>query len=1770
MRGFKSRAGRTLSAWEGCEGLEPRQLLAAVSWDGGAGDNLWHSPGNWSTDTVPTAADDVTIDVAGSPTIVLNSTTGSQAVNSLLTREAIQISTGTNLTVTTTALIEGGASVQMLGGTLTGGSWSIVSGSFQTTSSGGTLNNVALGFDLLLSAASSAITIRGTTSFTAARLQNGLTTLRIASGYTLNAPVIAEGAPTGARFVLFAFNTPGTFTIGPSGSLRLAPNCKGNFSVQDQASGVLLNNGSIINEAPLYELSILASTFTNAGNVTSTAGITTIDGSLATNQGTIIVRQNTTLNIRSGTFDATVGIGAWTNTGGSVNFRGGNINNTGSTIALNASTGSWNLLSCKLSGGSVTSADGATLRFTGLANLEDVTLGFDVVLTESYPLLTLSGTTSMPAVRMLSTTTLRLAAGYTLSAPVIVEGPDSRTRLIEIGFGGPGTVTIAPTASIRVAAGTKGNLNIFNPSSTIGTLINNGSIINEATGFTLDIAPNTLTNNGLIQTGAGTLSIRSATFTNSATGSLVATNATFNILPTSWSSAGSISVTSSTLNLGGSFNINGINLPAITRTGGTVNLTGVMNNVGSTLALNAATGSWTMQGGTISGGSVTAADGATLLFGSGGLLDNVAVGSELVLSALDSSITVKGTTTFPAARIQNAANFRMAAGYVLSVPVIGEGATSGQRSVQIAADGAGTVTVAAGGSIRLAPGTGGNMAIVQTFGTNSSVGNLINDASIINEAAGRTLSVELNEFTNNGTLTAAAGTTTVASATFTNPGTFAVGSGATVNLQSGRFDATSGIGSWTNAGGTVNIALGTIDNTGNTLTLNSSTGSWTLARGTISGGTLAFANGNTLLFTSTGGNLSGISVSGGLELSEASTTVTLVNSTVAGAIRLTGVGASLVLQGTNSFGGAYLSNDSTGVSLAANSTLSSPIIADGPAAGARLISPLNANPGTPTIAPGGSIRLAPGAGADLNVSASLINNGSIISEAAGRTLNITSTAITNNGLLQSTAGTLTINPTTFTGTAVGALNASNSIVNLRAATWSHLGSTNIDTATLNLGGTFSTSGFNFAGFTRTAGTINITGTINNGSSTLTFNSRTGSWILLGGTISNGTIAFEEGNTLVYSSTGGTLSGVSFPSGVDFTGPGHKATLNNVSIAGELRLTGSSSSATLTGNTTFAAIRLRGGSSNLQLNSPFTLSAPIIAEGAATSARSISFSGIQTIASGGSIRLAADSAVDLTINASGSTLVNNGLIINEAPGRTLAITGGTFNNAGTISASAGITTVEFYTNSGTIAIGPTATLNLRGQFDATAGIGTWANAGGTVNITTSNILNTGRTITLNNSTGSWTLAGGTITNGTLAFADGKRLLFSAGGGTLSGVTVPSGIDVSTAFGVVTINNSTLGGDLILSGASSVATIQGTTTFPAARLSNGSTWLKFAAGYTLRAPVFAEGAATGTRTVVASSGSTGTLTIAPGASIRLASGTGGTLNISATSNATLINNGSIINEAPGQVLVIALTTFTNNGLLSTVGGRISLSPTNFTNFSGGTLTGGTYSASAGGSFFGSFSGVITTLAATVIQDAVSTIWPSISNLSTIAPTGLLTLDGGTDLALTPAGGTFLNQGTLVLGAGSTLNVTGNVTLAATSLLRVFISGTNAVTDIGRIVATGTVTADGTLNAQLAGGYQPVQGAMQEIIAAGATAGAFATVSLFTPANPGLKAVLVDAGNGFQIETRLTIDFDNSGSVDFGDFLAFFNFFDSGNSAADIDGSGEVDFSDFLLFFNLFDHG
>ncbi len=132
----RSKRNKVLSRSRGCqpriEFMEPRALLSAVAWTGTAGDNNWDTAANWSTDSVPGPADDVTIAIAAN---VVHSNSVTDSIRSLATNQPLTISGGT-LSLASASAINNTLSIT--GGTLTGaGNLSV---SELVTLTGGTLS----------------------------------------------------------------------------------------------------------------------------------------------------------------------------------------------------------------------------------------------------------------------------------------------------------------------------------------------------------------------------------------------------------------------------------------------------------------------------------------------------------------------------------------------------------------------------------------------------------------------------------------------------------------------------------------------------------------------------------------------------------------------------------------------------------------------------------------------------------------------------------------------------------------------------------------------------------------------------------------------------------------------------------------------------------------------------------------------------------------------------------------------------------------------------------------------------------------------------------------------------------------------------------------------------------------------------------------------------------------------------------------------------------------------------------------------------------------------------------------------------------------------------------------------------------------------------------------------------------------------------------------------------------------------------------------------
>ncbi len=364
------------------------------------------------------------------------------------------------------------------------------------------------------------------------------------------------------------------------------------------------------------------------------------------------------------------------------------------------------------------------------------------------------------------------------------------------------------------------------------TLNSAAVITNGAAGRTLTIGPASFTHSGTINVNTGAVTISA----------------------TNWTNPGSIVVgAAGTLNLAGTLTATSIG-SIQSNAGGTVNITGTINNASATLTLNALTGSWSLLGGVINGGTVNLTGGSTLIATTtASTLNGVAVNGELVLNS-SGRINLSGATSVTTIRLAGPnSSLGLTADTVLSnSTIIFEGAGGGSRIIGTNGQ-AGTVTLTSTVAIQVAAGLGANPTLGDTNMT-------LNSAATITNSSIRSLAIIPAAFTNSGTINAASGVTAISSANWTNAGSLIVGSTGTLNL--GGTLTTSALGSLQGgAGGVINIT-GAISNTGSTLNINDGTGTFNIAGGSITGGVVNISGSARLQATNSGGTLSNVTVNG--------------------------------------------------------------------------------------------------------------------------------------------------------------------------------------------------------------------------------------------------------------------------------------------------------------------------------------------------------------------------------------------------------------------------------------------------------------------------------------------------------------------------------------------------------------------------------------------------------------------------------------------------------------------------------------------------------------------------------------------------------------------------------------------------------------------------------------------------------------------------------------------------------------------------------------------
>jgi hypothetical protein len=1461
--------------------------------------------------------------------------------------------------------------------------------------------------------------------------------LDVHNGLSL-AGAMSLGSVDGARYGQVYFGEDGyaAGTLSGSGTITLggygSTNTVYNYSNQIGAAGTLtIGSGVTIHGKSGQIVNRLASnTIVNQGTISAvvSGGGVSIGGTgTFLNQGTVSVLNGDTLNL-NGAWSSTGtvmvgGTGSTLNLGGNVtqaglgmlSRTGGNVNLTGTlagNLALDAASGSWKLASGTVRNG-VYSASGGSSLVISSGTFDGMTANSDLDLAS------------------VNGASLSVFNGLTLTSTMSLGKVDG-TTYGQIYFGDSNAASGALTGTGTVLMGGYGNNNtIYNYSNQLGaggtltigsgitihgkngqiinrlesnTIVNQGTISADVSGGTINIGSGTGTfiNQGTLSAiNTATLAVRGA-WTNNAGANVTATGSTLNLgtSGSAWSNAGTITATNSTVNLDGNFTQ--ASLGSFNRTGGTVTLIGTVTG---NLGLDAATGSWSVNGGKVRNGTLTTTGGSSLNV-SDGTLDGVVISNGSAVNVTDA----------------NGANLSVLNGLVFNGSMA-IGKADGSRYGQLYFGKSGAAAGALTGTGTLVFGTYGNNNTIYNYSdqlgatstltigsgitihghsgriiNNYGSGTIVNQGTISADVSGGTINIGsgTGSFVNQGTLSALNGGTLNVAGNWSNvsganitatASTLGLGSSgytwsnagsitatnSTVNLD-GNFSQ-AGLGTFTRSGGTVNLN-GVV--TGD-LSLDAASGSWNLTGGQLRNGAL--------------------STTGGAALQVSSGTFSSMSVTPGSTVNVTGTnGASL-----NMVNGLTL-NGTINVGKADGSWYGQVYFgAAGATAGALTGS------GAIVLGPYGSNNTIYNYSDQLGSAGTLtIGSGITIHGHSGRIINNYATgAIVNQGIIAAdvSGGTINVGNDTGTFTSQGTLSAQNGGTLTLGGTWSSTGTISLAAAsTLNLEGRFTQAGMGT--FNRSGGTVNLKGIL---TGNLALDAGTGSWNLTNsGDVKNG----------VYSATGGSALVVSNGvfDGMTANGPLDLATVNGASLVvynglalnntlslgradgtgyGELDFASAGHAAgALTGS---GMIVLGSYGSN---NTIYNASDQIGATG--------------TLTIGNGITIHGHSGRIINYYGTG-TIVNQGTISADVSGGTIAFGNGTGTvvNQGTLSALNGgtLTITGPWSNTGTITENNSA-LNLGGPITtAQLGLAGFSRTGGTVNLSGA-LDNTGATLTLDAVRGSWGLTnGGSITGGTVALTGGSRLL--VGNGALSNVVVNGDIDVNNSG--LSFNNLTLNGTARV-GSNFNPVGNQTLSGAATLLFQGNGSVAIPSGYKLTLPAavavrggngnFSGGGTLLNQGLISADTPSTTITLSPG---------------------TLTNvPGAIIEAAGGNLTISGSTHFTNNGILRASSGTLSVGSSvilNNTATSSVVINGGTMSF-----------------------DSAATS-PSLDlSVGTLAGSGNFSTP-----TFNWTGGTMSGNGRTVVASGAVLNISGT---GAKSLSRTIDnSGTTSWTDGQVLLSSGT---------------------------------------------------------------------------------------------------------------------
>ena len=623
-----------------------------LGWTNGTLDGSWQTAGNWNLGVVPPDNSDVTI-TDQTDTVTYSGTT---VLNDLdLVDETLRITSGT-LTVegeftegaSATLILDGGTlnvspSTLTANGTITFSGGTIAGGTIQTSGTT-TLDFENNQFNIL-----DGVTLNGDVdlSVTGARfrVQNGFTlntegggppgslTLsgqNSAIGFTGtqtfdDATVLFDASTTGSK-ILSADAAGTVLTLGPnltiSGGLGFIQQAEfvggattivnqGTISADDAGgTGITIRPSTFSNENAIEAINggfvtITAASWTNEAGATITATSSTLTFEDDWNNlGTVTVTSST-LNL-DGTF-TTADIGTLVRSGGTVALKGV-LDNTSDTLTFNTASGSWDVSSATITGGTIQFGDGEGLNFlnSGSNFLDGVTINGAVDLSASAARFrVLNGLTlnteiggSPGSLTLSGSSSIIAFQGTQLfdNATVTFDAVSSGSKFLAADVAG----TVLTLGSGVTISGGRGIITSGVFVGGAATIVNQGTISADANAELITIRPSTFDNENVVEaTGGGSLSITSATsfindgsvtisgggtltisagsWTNLDTRTITATNSSLT-LGGDWDNDGTITVTDSTVVLGGTFST--ADIGTLTRSGGTVTLTGTIDNGG--------------------------------------------------------------------------------------------------------------------------------------------------------------------------------------------------------------------------------------------------------------------------------------------------------------------------------------------------------------------------------------------------------------------------------------------------------------------------------------------------------------------------------------------------------------------------------------------------------------------------------------------------------------------------------------------------------------------------------------------------------------------------------------------------------------------------------------------------------------------------------------------------------------------------------------------------------------------------------------------------------------------------------------------------------------------------------------------------------------------------------------------------------------------------------------------------------------------------------------